>query len=59
MNRYAPNNKLIRLQMELQEAENELEYAPDHRKESVKKRIANIKIAIQQEKEIIEKMQRS
>lgn len=56
MNRYAPNSKLTRLQMELEEAENELECAPEHRKEDVEKRIANIRESIRQEKEIIEKM---
>ncbi len=55
-NRYNPNDKLIRLKSELREAENELEYAPKHRKENVEKRIANIKEAIRQEEEIIEAM---
>lgn len=50
VNRYDPNDKLKRLQMELEEAENELEYAPEHRKPLIEKRIQNILEAIRQER---------
>lgn len=46
-NRYNSNDKLVRLKQELQEAELELECAPESRKQSIQNRINNIKREIQ------------
>ena len=48
INRYSPNNKLIRLKMELEEAENEIEHTPDCRNDAVLNRINNIRHEIDQ-----------
>lgn len=42
INRYSLNSKLTRLKMELEEAENELEYASYSRRQYVQNRIDNI-----------------
>ena len=58
-NRYSPNSALTRLKLELQEAETELRSTSGSRRESVLKKIENIKLSIAQiEKEIDEEYKR-